>query len=63
MNKLLLAALTVCWLLAGCDMGREAADTTVDGGGKAVGIAEKMKGGTAGDADLDSGESSSDGDE
>jgi hypothetical protein len=45
-----------CWLLAGCNEVKKDAADTAEGGGKAVGIAEKMKGGTAGGQDVEGGE-------
>jgi hypothetical protein len=61
MLRLLLIAICACWLLASCDSVKKDADDAAQGGQNAVGIADKMKGGTVGDADSDSGESSSDG--
>jgi hypothetical protein len=46
--------------LCSCDMFKEGADSTKGGGEGAVGIADKMSDGTLKDADMDSGESSSD---
>jgi hypothetical protein len=43
-----------------CDIAKDTADSSKGGAKGAVGIAGKMHNGTAGDADLDSGESSSD---
>lgn len=51
----LLIALLVA--IAGCDAAKETADETAEAGVGATGIAEKMSGGTVGDADMDSGES------
>lgn len=54
-----LAALLGLALLAGCNMAKDTADTSEKGGQNAVGVAEKMHGGTVGDTDMDSGESGS----
>jgi hypothetical protein len=43
-----------------CDIAKDTADTSKGGAKNAAGIAGKMKQGTAGDADLDSGETPSD---
>jgi hypothetical protein len=51
--------LALLFALAGCNVAKDTADTTEKGGQGAVGLAEKMSGGTVGDADADSGESSS----
>lgn len=51
----ILGLLAVC---AGCNTAKDTANTTEKGGAGAVGIAEKMKGGTVGNADADSGETS-----
>jgi hypothetical protein len=45
----------VAWLAAGCNTAKDTADTAKSGSGKAVGIAEKMKGGTVGEGESDSG--------
>jgi hypothetical protein len=46
-------------LAASCDLAKDTADETEATGQGAVGIAEKMSGGTVGDADMDTGESPS----
>ena len=43
-----------------CDIAKDTADSSKGGAKGAVGIAGKMHNGTAGEADLDSGETSSD---
>ncbi len=48
---------------AGCNTAKDTANTANKGGQGAVGIAEKMKGGTVGNADADTGESPGAGDE
>ncbi len=60
MMRHLIALVTVLALLqiAGCNEAADTAETTERGGANAVGVAEKMSGGTVGDADADSGESS-----
>ncbi|MCC7478502.1 hypothetical protein IT575_08570 [bacterium] len=55
---LLIAALAALFQLAGCNEAADTADTTERGGANAVGVAEQMSGGTVGDTDMDSGESS-----
>jgi hypothetical protein len=45
-------------LCAGCNTAKDTAKTAEKGGAGAVGVAEKMKGGTMGNADADTGESS-----
>lgn len=44
---------------ASCNLATESADESEESGQAAVGIAEKMAGGTVGDADMDTGESAS----
>lgn len=46
-------------LCIGCNTAKDTANTAEKGGKGAVGIAEKMKGGTVGNASEDTGESSS----
>ena len=46
--------------LCACDVAKDTADTSKGGAKGATGIAGKMKEGTAGNADLDSGETPSD---
>jgi predicted small secreted protein len=53
MLRWIVAIVLASWLLVGC---KEDADNTVEGDGKAVGIAEKMKGGTTGAQDMEGGE-------
>jgi hypothetical protein len=57
--RLLLIAIAALWamLAMGCDMAKDTATTTEEGGAGATGIAEKMSQGTVGDANEDSGES------
>jgi len=46
-------------LLAGCDIAKDTAETGKKGGEGAGSVANKMKGGTVGDTDMDTGESAS----
>lgn len=46
-----------------CNLAKDTGETAEKGGQGAVSTAEKMKGGTVGDADMDSGESSADAEE
>jgi hypothetical protein len=57
----LLAAIVAAALavLAGCDIAKDTAETGVKGGEGAGSVANKMKGGTVGDTDMDTGESAS----
>ena len=43
--------------LLGCNEAKDTADTTEKGGANAVGVADKMSGGTVGETDMDTGES------
>jgi hypothetical protein len=66
MNKLIAligATLLAAGLLAGCNEAQETGSTTEEGAKNAVGIADKMSDGTLKDADMDSGEAGSSGDE
>lgn len=47
-------------LLIGCNTAKDTAKTSESGGKNAVGVAEKMKGGTVGNTDEDTGEKASD---
>jgi predicted small secreted protein len=47
-------------LLAGCNTAKDTAKTGAKGGQNAVGVAEKMKGGTVGNVDEETGEQKSD---
>jgi predicted small secreted protein len=47
-------------LLAGCNTAKDTAKTGEAGGKNAVGVAEKMKGGTVGATDEDTGEKATD---
>ncbi|MCB1218939.1 hypothetical protein KDL44_16280 [bacterium] len=60
MRYLFAALIAAILAFTSCDMFKETADTTQGGGEGAVGIADKMSQGTLKDADMDSGESSSD---
>jgi hypothetical protein len=51
-------ALTVLLCLGACNLAKNTADTAEKGGQSATGLAEKMSGGTVGETDMDSGESS-----
>lgn len=62
MYRLLIALmLGIVLFVFGCDMAKDTADTTDDGSGKAVGIAEKMSQGTVGDTDENTGEAVTEG--
>jgi hypothetical protein len=52
----LLAIGAAIFTLASCDLAKDTADTSEGGAKGAAGIAGKMKDGTTGGADLDSGE-------
>lgn len=60
MRYLITLAVLLLLNICSCDMFKEGADSTKGGGEGAVGIADKMSEGTLKDADMDSGESSSD---
>jgi hypothetical protein len=47
-------------LLIGCNTAKDTAKTGEAGGKNAVGVAEKMKGGTVGNTDEDTGEKATD---
>ena len=47
-------------LLIGCNLAKDTAKTSEAGGQNAVGVAEKMKGGTVGDTNEDTGEKATD---
>jgi hypothetical protein len=55
--------LTLLLLVCSCNLVEDTTDTAEGGGEGAVGIAEKMSGGTLGDTDYDSGESNENGDD
>lgn len=54
--KLIVVMLFTGVLLASCDIAKDTADTSKGGAKGATGIAGKMKHGTAGDADPETGE-------
>lgn len=54
--RLLLVLLLVFSFCLSCDVASETSDETKQAGESAVGIAEKMSGGTVGDTDVDTGE-------
>ena len=58
MRRLIIIAISICvLLLMGCNVAKDTAKRTKEGGKNAVGLAEKMKGGTVGNVDEDTGES------
>ena len=57
MRLLIALLITLLVSIVGCDLAGETADEATDAGVGAAGIAEKMSGGTVGDADMDTGES------
>ena len=61
MRLLTVLVLATVLLLFGCNTAKDTAQTTEQGGQGAVGIAEKMSGGTVGDTDVDTGESPEEG--
>ena len=57
MRRLIIIALSIgVLLLMGCNVAKDTAKRTKESGKGAVGIAEKMKGGTVGNADDDTGD-------
>jgi hypothetical protein len=51
-----LIVIVLALVVAGCNTAKDTADTSRKGGAGAVGVAEKMKSGTVGETDMDSGE-------
>lgn len=58
MHKLFVKLLLALLCLAGCNLVKDTGETAKQGGEGAVGTAEKMKGGTVGGTDMDTGEPS-----
>jgi len=57
MRRLIVIALSICvLLLMGCNVAKDTAKRTKESGKSAVGIAEKMKGGTVGNTNDDTGD-------
>ena len=57
MKYWIVIALCMVLGLAACNVAKDTGKTTQQGGQNAAGLAEKMKGGTVGDTDQDTGES------
>ena len=62
MKYWIVIALCLVLGLAACNVAKDTGKTTKQGGQNATGLAEKMKGGTVGSTDEETGESSDSGD-